>query len=241
MHPSQSRRSSSVRSAFTLIELLVVIGVIAVVAGVIGIGFTGGGSAVAMQSGQSTLASLITGVRGKAAVANQNAAVVVWGDPTDADTFLRQLAVFVEVASGVWQQKGDAVLLPSGVFVVPPEASNTSTRAKLEPANADWFVVTNFEARSEAANPPATSTVDPLLPVREPGATVGSSNQPLYQLITLTPLGRKSGAPNRIVISMGDRESDSLIVFRQPESSVGITLSTYGIVTLINEKQAFKD
>ena len=53
---------------------------------------------------------------------------------------------------------------------------------------------------------------------------------------------RLSGsAVNRITVALGQRDSDSLIVFREPESVRGIELSTYGIPTLVNEKEAFKD
>lgn len=231
------------RSAFTLIELLVVIGVIALMVGVIGIGFSGSGGTVSLQSAQATMSSLMTGARGKAAITNGNSAIVLWGDPADADSYLRKLAVFVlvDATNDVWQQYGDAVYLPQGVYVVPPEAQNSSTKAKLEPADADWFVATNFDARSLAHNADSSSTGDPELKVREPGATTGSSDEKLYRLAALTSLGRLSGAPNRITVALGQRESDSLIVFREPESARGIVISIYGISTLVNEKTAFKD
>lgn len=231
------------RAGFTLIELLVVIGVIALIAGVIGMGFSGGGGTVALQGGQATLSSLVTGARGKAAISNGTTAIVVWGNPSDADSYLRKLAivVLVDATNDIWQQRGDAVYLPQGAYVVPPDAKNSSTKAKLEPDDASWFVASNFDARSLAHNADDTSTSDPQLKLRENGASTGSSTEKIYRLSSVTPLGRLSGAPNRITVALGQRDSDSLIVFRDPESVRGIELSTYGIPTLVNEKKAFKD
>lgn len=196
---------------FTLIELLVVIGIIALLAAAIGIGLRGGDQTVALQAGQSTVASLVSATRGRAALANQNAALMVNANDQAPDRYLRLLAVGVNDGSGTFVPTGDGVLLPAGVFVVPPAWQE---RAAPE-VGENW---------SNLNSDLLQNTVEFLLD--------GVTDEDWYSF-EMTSFGGKAGGGSRLVLSTAARTEDGL-VFTNPNNVRGVTISVYGVATLID-------
>jgi prepilin-type N-terminal cleavage/methylation domain-containing protein len=233
MHSSSSRR------AFTLIELLVVIGVIAVLVGTVGVAMRGGNRNVALQSAQSSLASLAASARAQAAVGSADATVVVWGDENDHTTYLRRAAVMVNISGNNWVIKGDVIDLPNGVFFVPPDLG-TNPSAKYLNA-ADWPDPTPSGGylRTEASG-----DAPQAMTIQRWNATTGAyEDDPsfpagfeAYKTIKLDALGRRTNGNRALVIAAGEPTPGSGVLFRDSDSQRGLYLSEYGIPTLINEK-----
>ena len=208
---------------FTLIELLVVIGIIALLAAAIGVGLRGGDQTIALQAGQSTVASLISATRGRAALANQNAALMVNANASSPDRYLRLLAVGVDNGSGTFVPTGDGVLLPAGIYVVPPGGPSAAQR---EPGS-NWTTLD-----SSALTGPVPFALD------------GVSSEQWY-ILGLTPFGTRSevGTPGlgpRLVLSGAQRTEDG-IVFNNEENVRCLEVSQYGAITLIDNSDAFRN
>jgi prepilin-type N-terminal cleavage/methylation domain-containing protein len=110
------------RTGFTLIELLVVIGIIAVLAGFWAVGVRDGDRSLALQSGQATVASLLSAVRSQAASEGKTAFLLVAGEASEADRYLRTLAVGMDDDDGSLVITKGEYGLPGGVFLVPPHS-----------------------------------------------------------------------------------------------------------------------
>jgi len=131
-----TRNSLSFSRAFTLIELLVVIGIIAVLAGGIGLAMRDNNPGSALRSAQGLALSSLSAARGQAALSQNNAQLIVQADNAD-DRFLRSIRVVVydTTVSGNWRQVGGEILLPVGVYVVPPSAI---TGVTFDSTNGAW-------------------------------------------------------------------------------------------------------
>src|SRR5690606_38218234 len=137
--------------AFTLIELLVVIGLIVVLAGGIGLAFSGGDKANALHGAQGTLQSMVSAVRGQAALAGRDAALFVNADADDFDTerYLRTFVVAVKTTAGNWEVVGDEVTLPSGIYLLPPPSGGSPfSKASIEPDSGTYELSDGFGDQS---------------------------------------------------------------------------------------------
>lgn len=204
--------------AFSLIELLVVIGIIVLMIGALGLALRGGGGNVALQSAQGTLGSLLSAARAQAAVNQQNAMLVVDGDPAQ-DGFLRTVHVAVQAANGTdWNFVSEATL-PAGIFLVPGNRTiNGAT------CTATW---------------PATrlSTVgDPAAFVVASGGVTGTY---LLTGFTINSVGTPSTSGAKLIVSAGRRTSAIALTFDNQELIRGVALSAYGAPVLINNAAGF--
>lgn len=218
--------------AFTLIELLVVIGLIVVLAGGIGLAFSGGDKANALHGAQGTLQSLVSAVRGQAALAGRDAALFVNADADDFDTerYLRTFIVAVKNTAGDWEVVGDEISLPSGIYLLPPPSGSFS-KAVVAPDSGTYQLSDGFGDQS---------VNDDTL--HYPG---GSDEYPgKYALVLiLSPRGTRessTGGGSNLVLSPAEREAER-IVFKQPDLVRGAIISRYGILTPINDAAGFED
>lgn len=205
----------SAARAFTLIELLVVIGLIGVLAAGIGMALTRGNSGTALQSAQGTLQAMIASARAQAAIKQATADLVVDVDPA-SDGFLRRF--YVVVGS---EAVGSPILLPQGTFLVPNNTGATySGGVVFEPAIADWSatVSTAFTDNS---------------------ATVSNVAGTFHKVVGITIRGTASPGGGNLVLAAAERRDADTIAFNNPAAVRGAVVSSYGVLTLVDDADAF--
>lgn len=225
--------------AFTLIELLVVIGLIALLAGGIGLAFGGGDKSNALQGAQGTLQSMMSAVRGQAALSGYDAALFVDSDTSktttgiDPQNFLRSFVIAVKNSSGAWTVVGDRITLPSGIYLVP-SATGTSFGGKAEVPSTY-----NDSDHSGAISDAFTGTSGSLF--YSDGATPFTGTYSL--VIQLTSRGTKSSSGSRLVLSPAKVTAGSdgalSITFENSDLVRGAIISDYGVVTPVNNASGF--
>ncbi|MDF3056789.1 MAG: hypothetical protein K0R17_1004 [Rariglobus sp.] len=206
---------------FTLIELLVVIGLISILAAGIGISMREGNPTSSLRGGQNTLVGLLSSARGQAALSQADAMIIVDVTSVEEELFLRSLQVVVRSGAG-WRPVGAPVMLPPGIFVVPPQGTSLVT-----------FTGTWDAKRKSSGFDSSISGVDPA---------DTTNNQLLgrtyLKFQNFTALGTTSGT-GRILVTPGKRTSSTTIELDNPEMLRGVTVSRYGVPTLINEAGTF--
>ncbi len=218
MTTSSHRRTA----AFTLIELLVVVGIIALLAGVIGVALRGGNPGAALQTGQSTIVSLLANARGQAALNQTNAMLIVDVTNKGDDNYLRAFQVVTETTpgSGTWQPTGDVVKLPQGIYLVPKDNSGLVTMS-------NW-VGTRFSSALQ------DSTGKPIIGL--PKLATGAA--PSYlKFNAYSQFGTVSAGT--IILAAGQRTGATTIALSSADTVRGVNLSKYGIATLVNEGASF--
>lgn len=218
--------------AFTLIELLVVIGLIAVLAGGIGLAFSGGDKSNALQGAQGTLQSLVSAARGQAALNGGNAALFVNVDttPFNADKVLRTfvIAKYVQPTSGTayWQVIGDEIALPAGTYLVPDGVSGLN-----------GVTFENESAYKKTKDFKATPTTQ----LKYSAADNYPGNYAM--VIEVNAQGKKtnSGAGGQLVLSSAEITGANSLIFKNPDLVRGALVSSYGVLTPINDESGFAD
>ena len=223
MNPRNILRSGD--RAFTLIELMVVIGLIAVLAAGVGIAMKNKNPGSGLRSAQSTLVSLLSSARGQAALNQLDSMILVQADPSNVN-YLRSVKVVVRTASGStsFQEVGSEVILPDGVYVVPPSPSATGVTFKSTSANRlSQFVV--------------SGTIN--------GSTIGLTGT-YYQSLYLTSLGGvgKDGGSattqvqvkgGRMLVTSGTQTAASAWTLDNDSAIRGFSVSKYGVASLISD------
>ena len=231
------RNSPRPRRAFTLLELLVVIGLIAALSLVLLGGLGGGGKSAALQSAQATLANLVSAARTKAQAGGGGARLLINIDPTstnDPARFLRYVVIQEQVA-GVWQPvPAVEIYLPEGVYVVPGNFSVIPIGLFSTSTTTPWTKSDSTPLRSTAlrANQVLSLMLNRAVPeqwVSVSFASVGTTAQS-GDIILATGRRRPPGS-----FATGE----SPVELENPETVRGLTLSTYGLPALINDRASF--
>jgi prepilin-type N-terminal cleavage/methylation domain-containing protein len=238
---------SNLSRAFTLIELLIVIAVVGILIGSVGLGLRDSDKGNALQAAQSSLSSLVSAARAQAALNGSNASVIIWGDPSDMETYLRRAAVMVETTVGgstFWVQKGEPMTMPNGIYFVPVDAG-AGFPAKFQTAS-DWNNLDLTEADSNQATSSfdvrrldkaaGTYASDPTFTASKAYVTV--SFNAYGQLVKRTG---NSKASHALAVAVGEPDPSNGIVFSNSDSLRGLVLSSYGIPTVVTEKIGFKN
>lgn len=181
-----------------------------------------------LQASQSTVAGLITLVRGQAAVSGRNAALFVCSDSTsDPDRVLRYLVPVVRNPSGSsWTPLNDGVFLPPGCYVVPYE---TPTGTAIEDG-VSWAGL-----NSSRLHLTETLAINSALSDEWIGVEFTSFGTPTPSV--------GSGIGTQIVLANGRRlppGSDPPYQLLNPENVRGVLVSIYGNMILVDSKDAFE-
>lgn len=234
---TQSLSLSRQRRGFTLLEILVVIGLIAALCLVLVGGLGDGGKAAALQSAQATMANLIAAARTKASASGNAVRLLVNVDPAGAgepSRFLRY-AIIQTQASGVWESAPTVeIYLPEGIYVVPGNFSVIPAGLFPTGAATPWTKTDGSPLRSTAlrANQLLSLAVNGSL--AEQWVSIGFAS---------TGTTVQSGD---IILATGHRrppgsyaEGDSPVELENPETVRGLSLSSYGLPALINDRASF--
>lgn len=202
--------------AFTLIELLVVIGIIAVLAAGVGVALRGDSPDASLRGAQGLTASALSAARGQAALTQSTARLIVQADSTK-DDYLRTIRVVVQNGAN-WKQVGGDIILPEGVYIVPP---STITGVTFETENGAW----NTERSSSLFNV-------------TPAPVAGITDSTLWLVSKdISQLGTVEGG--RIVVTPGRKTAPTAYVLFNASAVRGIDVSRYGVASLINEPASF--
>lgn len=225
------RQRPAVR-AFTLLELLIVVGLIAAFSFVV-IGALGSTRGAVLQSAQATVANLLVAARAKAAASGQSTRLLVQFDTTSRTAptrFLRHLVLQAQV-NGAWQSLSDA-WLPDGVYVVPGNfafpagliATTGVAWTKGDGSNLRSTALRNVNLISESVYGDAVEQWASI-PFAAAGTTAASGDIVLAAGRTRPPGSYAEG--------------ESPIELQHPDQVRGLTLSSYGVATLINSRTSF--
>jgi len=214
---------------FTLLELLVVLGLVAALSVVLLGGLAGGGKSVALQSGQTLVANLITAARTRAVASGNQTRVLVHHDPDSplaAERYLRHLAL-EELRAGSWVTL-QSTALPAGVYFLPHQ---NRTPAGLLPGETAWTKLDGTRLHSSCLfRAPIQQVVDGTTAENwveiafTAQGTTATSGQLVLATGRLLPPGSGSGSP---------------VVLDGQETVRGLSISGYGLAVLINERSGF--
>jgi type II secretory pathway pseudopilin PulG len=228
--------------AFTLLELLVVIGLIAAMSFFLVSGLMGGGATAALQSGQATIANLITTARTKASATGRKTRLLLNADAGAPERFLRHLVLQLARQSGSSPTDWDTlatVTLPEGVYVVP---SSLTQSGGLVANPAEWKRVTD----------PAADMVSDLfhqqslsILLEGDGSEQGWTGVGFTPHGTLAALGGGPPPKGALVIALGVRRSpgsyqsgESPVELANPQAVCGLILSAYGVPALLSDRSS---
>lgn len=215
--------------AFTLIELLVVIGLIASLAAVLAVGLRPAGQGVALQAGQSAVANVLNAARLNALATGHDTRVLLCVDPASADDYLRRLAWQEKTEQG-WITQAE-IRLPDGVAMLP---RNPEAFAGLLAPGAAWTRGDGAALRSTAFRPGA----DVRVAVNSPDAADWSA-------VTFSSAGTTLGSGDLVLGSVAVRPaaehgaSEAPVRFVHPDQVRGLSVSGYGLATLVNSREGF--
>jgi prepilin-type N-terminal cleavage/methylation domain-containing protein len=228
---------------FTLLELLVVVALIGGLSLVLFFGLEGSGQPAALQSAQSTISSLITAARVKAAASGRHCRVLVANDPAEPERYLRFLALQQARQPGASATEWDTVqtaALPGGTFIVP---ATITTPAGLVADTSRWRRTTE-PGEELASGVFLNQTIVDALP--------GDLTARSWTGVCFTPQGTLArlgtvGGPPRglIVIATGVRRppgsyaSGASPVLLATDLLRGLLLSVYGVPAWLNDRNAF--
>jgi general secretion pathway protein H len=222
---------------FTLIELMVVIALIALLS--VGVGMAlrdAGGNALA--TGQTTLATMVGTARAQAAVNQTEAILAIFGTRPPADTsgnFLRMMQVFRNNSPGAarpdWLPVGNPVVLPPGVYVVPPSVSGLLASGVVWPGNPP-LLSGPFDSSSPVGLRQVTGT--PF------GGSVTAYTLQFNADGTLFSLEQSGTAQYvRLVVATASLSAQNVPQFNNAAAARGLLVRRTGAVTFVNEAAAF--
>jgi hypothetical protein len=234
-------------------EMVVVIGIIAIVFTSFAIA-TRPNAGKSVRLAQTEVAGLFTIARlqaratignGRRVAGEDDAArvIIYAGKQSDEDAarYLRQIQVVVpdpDDPNNKWVTKGETVMLPTGVYVVPPGYIPPVAPGVTWPGGgglSSQFVSmgngqTNGTTTTASATTPVSMTVD------------GQASKPFY-FIRYSSRATLGGNGDRLVLSPGlaraPGASGEPVLFTSPQNVRGFFISQYGAVTFLNDVQDF--
>ncbi|MEO6002188.1 MAG: prepilin-type N-terminal cleavage/methylation domain-containing protein [Opitutus sp.] len=223
------------RAGFTLVELLVVVGLVALLIAVLAPGRSDAGQSMALKSAQAGIMGLLSVARTKAVASGQSSRILLNVDPTGSTRelgFLRYLVVQTQQGAA-WQSVAE-FYLPEGTYVVPGDFSPLP--AGLFAAGASAWV------RSDLTSPLRSSALRTSQLTTE--AVAGGLTQKWVSIV-ISAAG-STAQTGDVVVALGQRRppnsyaaGESPIQLVDPERVCGVTLSSYGLAVLIDNRASF--
>jgi len=186
----------------------------AVIMGVLSFSFRGGGQSVGLQNSQAMCSSMVSAARAKAALTGRDAWLVLVSDEASDSDYLRRLAVRYQDESGN-RQTGKSVTLPRGICVVPPNTVPVVDEVSWGTAEQSTFSDSNA-----------------TMQVPFDGTPIGC------WYISFTPRGTIVGLGIQVVLSTVQLDAEGF-AFDNPSNIRGLTISKYGVQTLISGADGF--
>jgi len=221
---------------FSLLELVVVLAIVASAA-VFVFGRTNfRESAPALRSAQAELANALALARLRAIASGQSARVLIHIDAAstlEPRRFLRRIVV-QELRGSTWQSVG-TFDLPKGVYVLPGNFASLPAGLFAPGEESSWV-------RSDNSSPlRSTALRSSMIGVE----TIDSIAPEQWVAIALSGVGSTAQSGD-LVLAAGDVRpagafavGESPVQLRNPESVVGLTLSTYGATSLVHDRLSF--
>jgi type II secretory pathway pseudopilin PulG len=220
---------------FTLLELLVVIGLIVAMSLVIIGGLGGSGRSVALQTAQATVTSMVTAARVRAMASGRSVRVLIhvdWDSAARPARFLRYLLLQVQV-DGAWQPVADAYL-PDGVYIAPGNFRDLPAGLFGASTSVSWTRSDGSALRSTALrdNQISFETINSPVAERWVSLTIAAAGTTAQSGDIILALGRPRPPGSYAA-------GDSPVELENPEAVRGLTLSSYGVPTLVNQRASF--
>jgi hypothetical protein len=214
------------------VELLVVIGLIAALGAWFAFGLQGGAKVAALQSGQSMVAGFVNAARQQAVASGRDTRVLLNIDPsgtTEPRRYLRHLVRQLSQPDG-WRTE-DEMFLPTGVAMLPREPGSPSNL--LAPGMV-WTRADGSALRSSAFRATGEMSLAINSPVSE-----------LWASISFTAAGM-TGNSGDLVLATTELlapghygAGESPLRFNNSEQVRGLSLSSYGLASLVAGRMGF--
>lgn len=229
------RKGHEAARGFTLIELLTVLALIATLAAFFVHGSGTNTSLNSLRAAQAAVANLITVARMRASASGASTRVVLHIDESNLAQPRRYLCYFVaqQRTAVSWETIIDC-RLPNGVFVVPGNFSTTPA-GLFYPSATTWVRNDGITALRSTALRSSMITVE----------AIESDVAESWVSINFAAVGSTAQSGDVVLTFGEDRPPGSWVAgeapieLRNPDAVCGLTLSSYGITALIENRGSF--
>ncbi|HVU25316.1 MAG TPA: prepilin-type N-terminal cleavage/methylation domain-containing protein [Opitutus sp.] len=221
---------------FTLIELLVVIALIATMSAFL-VGGLRGNKTARLQTAQATIANLITAARTRAAASGCRVRLLINADAANSARFRRMIAMQQETSykADDWTTTVTVVTLPEGIIVLPyKDRIPTGLYAN----SGDWTKTAAGSGSSQLQSSSLWAT-----PVTIAVQMTAAED---WDVIQFTPNNTMTYGTGDLVLATASvrppgsyMPGESPARAESPDTVRGITISTYGVPSLINSRSGF--
>lgn len=217
--------------AFSLLELLVVVGMIATLALVAASAFSAGGKSAALSTAQVNLSNLIITARTRAVATGHSVRIALHSDVTSTERYFRYLVLQeLDPVTNLWGSRSD-LTLPVGVYVLPQQAK---TLPGMLVSDALWKKADGTTVLHSSVFSDAVFT-----------AQINSDHAENWDALTYNSRGISTNS-GFIVLATGAVRApgsygaaESPVQLLNQDNVRGIQISTYGMPTLLNGRDAF--
>lgn len=209
-------------AAFTLIEILVVLGVIAVLAALVFVSVGGSSQTVVLRTAQATVANALNAARSRAMAKGVNVALAVHNDPANEERYRRRIAVVENITSGP---------VVVAVFELPRQVAVLPHRSRF---------VSEMRAAGEWVGGYSGNALGSTFLGSTIALAIEGTAAENWEYRDVTPNGTVAGAGSIVIGAVRMNPGGNYpIVFESPDQVLGLTVSSYGLARVINDRLGF--